>query len=105
MAKLHPISRYAYRIETNHTTDDEGEINAVFCNLSKNVAGVHRYGYPLGLMDADKYARVSRGYSSNLKPLLLSGINRDFAEKIELDVRSVDMHQNLDRIIYGGNRQ
>jgi len=101
VAKLNPISHYAYRVEVNHTKDDENEINRVFNTMAHNVGAPNRYGYPLGLQIADDRARVTEREMDMQKPVLAGYISDEMYERILLDVRSVDMHENLNRIIYG----
>jgi len=76
MAKLHPNSKYVFRLESykKQKFDFEEVFGLLMCNSKDPVF----LGYPYGLIDADRFARVSNNEKEGLKMQLRAKIGRDF---------------------------
>ena len=95
IVKLHPKSKYIFRLEIfNRQKESLGNALGI---LKKNSADPVFLGYPYGLIEADRFARVSNDEAEYLKVKLTSkaGKNRD---KIINYMKSVDSHSVLDNI-------
>lgn len=83
--KLHPKSRYIFRCDTLTR-------NPPFDALAANSVDPVFLGYPFGLLDADKFAQVTRSESGELQ-LRFALLTR---EKLGVLERSIDAHDILD---------
>ncbi|MFC1769199.1 DNA double-strand break repair nuclease NurA [Nanoarchaeota archaeon] len=91
--KLHPQSNYIFRVDVFDSVEYDPEVifNALY-NLSKDPIFL---GYPYGLVDADKFARVSNQEKEIFKTHLKVKCGKDW-EKIEALSRSQNAHNILD---------
>jgi hypothetical protein len=78
----------------------EKEINQVFAGVVKNSNDIGFPGYPYGLVDADRYARVSDHEVEYYQGLLLSQLS-DIGkwEKLSRHMRALDAHSILNMLI------
>ncbi len=94
VVKLHPKSRYAFRLDINPPNLQPGVIDKVvawLCGFSVDVASL---GYPYGLVFADKIARISKQESSLVKSQFLLGMPKSL---LEFTFAS-DFHDHLNRV-------
>lgn len=90
-ARLDRNSRYIFKVEIfkeNSYSPDE-----VFSLLKENSKDPVFLGYPYGLIDADRFARVSNNEKEYLKTMLMVRLKRE-----DLEEKSVDAHKVLDSI-------
>lgn len=90
-ARLNENSKYIFKVDIfkkNSYSPDE-----VFSLLKDNSKDPVFLGYPYGLIDADKFARVSNNEKEYLKTMLMVRLKRE-----DLGDRSVDAHSVLDSI-------
>jgi hypothetical protein len=98
--KLHPSSRYVFRLEILKDLGEEmDDFRRVFSLLAQNAVDLTFPGYPYGLMEADKISRVSEGEVESLRIQLLSGVSGlGIWKELEAFLRTVDAHQVLDGV-------
>jgi len=87
-AKFHPASKHVFRI------DSFGDVNQALGLLEQNSIDPVFLGYPYGLIDADKFARVSTPEAKQLKLMLMT----KGGEKFRLYLASKDAHDILNII-------
>ncbi|MBI4145830.1 hypothetical protein HY489_00665 [Candidatus Woesearchaeota archaeon] len=63
--KLHPSSRYVFRCDV--LQHDRERLDAAFGSLAANSRDPAFLGYPFGLVDADKFAQVTKEESASLR--------------------------------------
>ncbi len=90
--KLHSKSRYVFKFETFNENIEE-----LLALLKQNSKDPIFLGYPYGLIEADKFARVSNKDKEMLK-LQLQFKLKDKFELIEPYIKSLDAHDVLDSI-------
>jgi hypothetical protein len=102
--KLHKNSDYVFRFEVLRdqvTKHNLGEVELIISSLSTNSRDVGFPGYPYGLIDADKFARVSMtektAYEFQFRAILSS--QKEIWEKISKFVRASDAHEVLNKLI------
>jgi hypothetical protein len=102
--KLHKNSDYVFRFEVLRdqvTKHNLGEVELIISSLAANSRDVGFPGYPYGLIDADKFARVSMtektAYEFQFRAILSS--QKEIWEKISRFVRSSDAHEVLNKLI------
>jgi len=102
VVKLHENARYVFRYEVygdqarKMSEQSLGEITSVLAENSKDIAFP---GYPYGLIDADRFARVSGNEIEKYQVLLLSEISKLGKWKdIARHVSSGDAHSVLDML-------
>jgi hypothetical protein len=93
--KLHKNSKYVFRFEIYQKQKDD--IEKVLGLLKKNSTDPVFLGYPYGLIEADRFARVSNDEAEYLRVMLLSKAGKD-SSKIINYMKSVDAHSILDNI-------
>ncbi len=93
--KLNKKSEYMFRFEVNNLK--EYDINELFCLLEENSKDPIFLGYPYGLIDADRFARVSKKEREALELQLKIKFGKDF-EKIKPYLNSLNAHDILDNI-------
>ena len=93
--KLHPKSNYVFKFEKYNKS--KLEIDEMLSILSLNSRDAVFLGYPYGLIDADKQARVQNREIEMQKMKLFSSIGKDF-EKIRYTLNSKNAHSILDNI-------
>ena len=94
-AKFHEKSRHVFRFETLNKQKPKAEetINI----LATNCVDPIFLGYPYGLIEADRIARVSNNEKESLKMMFLIKLKNRNVEKY---LSSVNAHEILDRISF-----
>ncbi|MBI2659059.1 DNA double-strand break repair nuclease NurA [Candidatus Woesearchaeota archaeon] len=94
-AKFHNKSRHIFRFEIFNRQKEKAEeiINA----LAGNCADPIFIGYPYGMMEADKSARISNNEKESLKMMFLIRLSN---KNIEKYLNSKNAHEILDRISF-----
>ena len=92
-SKLSKRSNYIFRIDINHIN----KINDVLSLLMKNSNDPIFLGYPYGLVEADKFARVSNKELELLKTKFMIKAGKDW-KSINNLLKTKDSHGILDRI-------
>lgn len=97
-ARLNQESEYAFRVEILKGQEEEKE--RAMSALAENSKDISFPGYPYGLLDADKNARVSYEELESLRMLLFSEISKGggFKEFKDLLLGS-DAHDWLNRVV------
>jgi len=102
--KLHKNSDYVFRFEVLRdqlTKHNLGEVELIISSLAANSRDVGFPGYPYGLIDADKFARVSMtektAHEFQFRATLSS--HKVIWEKISKFIRSSDAHEILNKLI------
>ena len=90
--KLHEKSDYVFRMDLFR-----GEINQILPLLTINSKDPVFLGYPYGLIEADKLARISNKEADLIKTQLMVNFGKDW-NKIKPSLNSVNAHQILDNI-------
>ncbi len=93
VVKLNKNSKYAFRFEIFNK--QASFLNEVLWLLKNNSSDVCFPGYPYGLIDADRFARVSNEEKNTLKTLFLSKLPKD----VVLGLSVSDAHDILNKII------
>lgn len=93
--KFHEKSKHVFRFEIFNKQKSRGEetINI----LARSCVDPIFIGYPYGLVEADRIARVSNSEKESLKTILLVKLN---SKKIEKYLSSRNAHEILDKISY-----
>jgi hypothetical protein len=90
--KLHKKSKYVFRL------DYKGEnIQELLCLLSENSKDPVFLGYPYGLVEADRLARVSKKEADLIKIQIKTKFRKNF-ELLEPHLNSLNSHDILDNI-------
>ncbi|MDP6600395.1 MAG: DNA double-strand break repair nuclease NurA [Candidatus Woesearchaeota archaeon] len=93
--KLHEKSKYIFRFEIYK--EQKQFINNVLRIISNNCNDPVFMGYPYGLIEADKNARVSNNEKNMLLTLFSAKFGKDW-EKIKESLSSIDAHEILDSV-------
>ncbi len=93
--KMHEKSRHIFRFEIYK--DQKEKLNDVVNLLADNCKDPVFIGYPYGLIDADKNARISNQEKEMFLTLFSAKFGKDW-EKIKESLSNVDAHEILDRI-------
>lgn len=103
--KLHPSSDYVFRLEflkpqaEKISLENKGKI---FNMLAFNASDATFPGYPYGLLDADKLARVDFNERENQKIQFLSCASREkVLSRVVKCLKSTDAHDALNQLIGG----
>jgi hypothetical protein len=103
VVKLNPESNSIFRYEIQREQYNNlsiREIQGIMYQLAKNSSDVTFPGYPYGLIDADRFARVSFQEVEYYKTLVLSQLlSKGSWEKISRHVRGKDAHDVLNTLI------
>ena len=93
--KLHERSKHIFRFEIFNEQKEKGEdtINILISNCVDPIF----IGYPYGLIEADKIARISNHEKESLKTIFLVKLRN---KNIEKYLSSVNAHEILDRISF-----
>jgi|FLOH01.1.fsa_nt_gi hypothetical protein len=91
-AKLHPKSKYVFKIDLIN-----GDFNTVCYNLSENSKDPVFIGYPYGLIDVDREARISNKEIEFLKTQFMIKLGKDW-EKVKQAMTTNNAHEILDSI-------
>jgi len=101
--KLHHQSDYVFRFEVlkdQVTKAKFGEIELIISALAENSKDIGFPGYPYGLIDADRFARVSAtDQSVNEFQFRASIAQKEIWEKISKFVKASDAHEILNKLI------
>ncbi|MBU2561878.1 MAG: DNA double-strand break repair nuclease NurA [Nanoarchaeota archaeon] len=92
-AKLNPKSDYVFKLETLAATRPED----VLPLLSANSTDAVFIGYPYGLIEADRFARVSNREKEILRTMFMAKAGKGWGSMAGAE-RSMDAHSILDRI-------
>ncbi len=95
LAKLHSSSKYIFRIDTFSKSADE--IEPMLSALKENSSDPVFFGYPYGMIEADRFARVSNEEAEYMKVRIIAKAGSNSA-KIARLMSSVDAHSVLDNI-------
>lgn len=98
--KLHKLSEYVFRFEILKDQVDRRNIQdagSIITSLSKNSMDLGFPGYPYGLIDADKFARVT-GVEKRNNEFQLKSISGRTWQKISKFIKTSDAHEILNRI-------
>ena len=93
--KLHEKSKYIFRFEIYK--EQKEKLMEVISLLSNNCKDPVFLGYPYGLIEADKNARVSNQEKDMLLTLFSAKFGKDW-EKIKDSISNVNAHEILDKI-------
>lgn len=93
--KLHEKSRYIFRFEIYK--EQKEKINDVISLISNNCKDSVFIGYPYGLIEADRNARVSMQEKDMILTIFSTKFGKDW-EKIKESLSNVDAHEILDNI-------
>ncbi len=93
--KLHPASKYIFRLEICNKQKES--IGKVVSLLAANSTDPVFLGYPYGMIDADRFARVSNEEAEYMKVKIVSKAGKQ-SSKILDSLKSVDAHSILDNI-------
>ena len=93
ITKLHKLSKYIFRFELYKSQNNkDSNVAEIFSLLALNSKDPVFFGYPYGLVDADKNARVSNNEKQYLKTI--------FSSKVDLSKyeTTLNAHHVLDNI-------
>jgi len=90
--KLHPQSRYVFKLESFQNNTHE-----IASAIARHARDPSFVGYPYGLIDADRHARISTGEREYMRMKILNSLGKDW-EGIRGQVHSVDAHDVLDSL-------
>ena len=93
--KLHDKSKYIFRFEIYKEQKDK--IKDVAGLLADNCKDPVFVGYPYGLIEADRNARITNNEKDMMKTFFSVKFGRDW-ERIKETLTSVDAHEILDSI-------
>ncbi len=99
--KLHKLSDYVFRFEVLKNQVNKrnlGEVALIISSLAKNSRDLCFPGYPYGLMDADKFARVSGTEKSSNQFQFKAITSGKVWKKISMFVKSSDAHEILNKL-------
>lgn len=97
IVKLHKNSKYIFKFEVFNK--NRYEINEILSILKNNSKDPVFLGYPYGLIEADKFARVSNNEKEHLKTTFLAKLGKD-NEKIAQYLNTLNAHNVLDSIMF-----
>jgi hypothetical protein len=101
--KLHPKAECVFRFEIYREQFlglSEDDLNGILGQLAKNSQDVSFPGYPYGLIDADRFARVRDDEVDGYQVLLLSEISKQGKwPKFARHIHAVDAHATLNMLI------
>lgn len=97
--KLHPKSPLAYRFEILREQFDDVDLDSLLGSLAVNSQDGSYPGYPYGLIDADRFARVRNSDIQICRGRLASmmRINPDLSQ-IETAIQYASAHNHLNRV-------
>ena len=93
--RLHDSSKHVFRLEIFSEQKEEAE--QVINEIASNCCDPIFLGYPYGLVEADRIARVSNQEKESLKTMLLVKLRN---KNIEKYLSAVNAHEILDRISF-----
>jgi hypothetical protein len=92
--KLHESSKYIFRFEVYK--EQKQNLTNVISLIANNCKDHIFIGYPYGLIEADKQARISNQEKDMLLTLFSTKFGKDW-EKIKQSLSNIDAHEILDR--------
>ena len=95
ITKLNKNSRYIFKLEIFNK--NKFDINEILSILKSNSKDPVFLGYPYGLIEADKFARIGNREKDYLKTIFLAKLGKD-NEKIAQYLNTMNAHSVLDRI-------
>ncbi|MCP8310330.1 MAG: DNA double-strand break repair nuclease NurA [Candidatus Methylarchaceae archaeon HK02M1] len=103
VVKLHEVSEHIFRYEIQRgqfLNLSPQEIEEILAQLALNSSDVSFPGYPYGLIDADKFARIRNDEVGHYQSMLLSEISKlGKWEKFVRHIHAVDSHNVLNLIM------
>jgi len=93
--KLHENSKHIFRFEVYK--EQKEQLNEVISLLARNCKDPIFVGYPYGLIDADRSARISNNEKSMMRTFFSVKFGKDW-EKIKESLSNIDAHEILDSI-------
>lgn len=103
IAKLNPIAERVFRVEVKREQYEElgnEGVEEIFSLLCRNSTDATFPGYPYGLIDADRFARVSYDEISYYRSLLMSELYKNGGNsKFLSHIRSRDAHDILNLLV------
>jgi len=93
--KLHESSKYIFRFEIHK--EQKQYLNEVISLIANNCKDSVFIGYPYGLIEADRQARISNQEKQMLLTLFSTKFGKDW-EKIKQSLSNIDAHEILDSI-------
>jgi hypothetical protein len=103
--KLHPNSEYVFRLEflqEQAQRMSSNEINNYLYALSVNAKDPSFPGYPYGLIDADRFARVSGAETDSQRfQFLACASGSGVLQRLKQCLRTADAHERLNQLIGG----
>jgi hypothetical protein len=98
--KLHPRSKHVFRFEIlNSQAEEMQDFNTVVGLLAKNASDLTFPGYPYGLIEADRLARVRDEEVEPFRIQLLSALSRLGSwRELEAFIHATDAHNVIDEI-------
>jgi len=102
VTKLSPRAEYVFRYEMHRKQFlemGENDVDEIFAQVAKNSQDMCFPGYPYGLIDADRFARVRENEVGNFQVLLLSEVSRRGKwAKFAQHIRASDAHAILNML-------
>ena len=92
IVKLHEKSRHVFRLDVYN---EKYHLQQILSALAKNSTDPAFLGYPYGLIEADKFSRISNQEKDFLKTKLLSKLKN---ENINRLLNTINAHNILDNI-------
>jgi len=103
IAKLHPMAERIFRYEISgdqYNNLGEEEVVRLFADLTANACDISFAGYPYGLIDADRFARVTNNEIEHYQAVLLSEMSKlGKWRKFARHMKAVDAHQLLNLVM------
>lgn len=100
--KLNAVTDYVFRFEVYYDQYESmgpGELMEVLWRLTENSSDISFPGYPYGLVDADRFARVRFDEAESYYLILLSElIKAGKKDKFVRYIRTIDAHSILDKL-------
>jgi hypothetical protein len=98
--KLHPRSKHIFRYEVlKPQAENVGDLGEIVSKISYNANDLTFPGYPYGLIEADRLARVKEEEVEPLQIQIFSAMSEQGAwSELESFMRAVDAHKVIDEI-------
>lgn len=94
IVKLHERSKYLFRLDVYNKTGYDPKFISILKENSKDPVFM---GYPYGMIEADKFARVSNSEAEIMKVKIKIAAGKDWGD-IERSLHAIDAHDILDNI-------
>lgn len=103
VVKLNPLADHVFRFEIYHEQFEQlgfKGVNEILSQLAKNSQDISFPGYPYGLVDADRFARVSDTEATSYQAILLSEISKKGTwPKFSRHIHAIDAHDILNMLM------